>query len=162
MVFPDIAELLHREGACLTAQDYAGYTPLHLIRDISDRGMTTIDFLLPKGADHSIPTHNGDKPIHSAIKRSRWSVFERLIDTGASVNDKGARGRTVLHIAAIRGKASFVELLVEMGVDLDDTDEDGWTALQDAVRGGRTETVTTLLKCQNCNGNEKVKGLGLR
>ncbi|KIW00454.1 uncharacterized protein PV09_07979 [Verruconis gallopava] len=133
-VFPEIVELLLQNDACPSAQDYAGFTPLHSIRDVGETGGLVVDMIVRHGGDHSIPARNGDKPIHLAIRRSNWTVFERLIRAGASILDRRTNGDTVLHIAVKHNRESLVSRLISLGADPGAVDGTGWTALHYAVR----------------------------
>jgi ankyrin repeat protein len=145
-IFPEIIEILLGNDACPTAQDHAGFTPMHLIRDTWERGGRAVDILASNGGDHSVRARNGDRPIHCAIRRSNWNVFERLLHAGASILDRGAKGRTVLHIAAKHNRGSLVDRLIRLGADPGAVDNDGWTALHHAVHGQHMEVISTLVQ----------------
>lgn len=145
-VFPKIVALLVARGACPTAQDIAGRTPLHLIRWRAKEGDAVADVLLEHGADHSIRARNGDMATHCAIKRGNWPVFKRLVEAGASVNSQGAKGRTVLHIAAKHGLLTSIEPLIKLGADVHAVDKEGWTPLHHAAHENQLEVLGLLLK----------------
>ena len=153
-VFPQIVALLLDKGACPTAQDLTGHTPLHLIRSRTKEGEAVADLLLKHGAaDPSIRARNGDMAIHCAIRRSNWPVFKRMVEAGgASVNDQGAKGRTVLHIAAKHGHVASIEPLIKLGANVDAVDREGWTPLHHAARGHHREVLAILLKHQRRAG----------
>ncbi|KAK5684750.1 hypothetical protein LTS10_002824 [Elasticomyces elasticus] len=145
-VFPAIVELLIARGACPTAQDDVGRTPLHLIRWTGEGDGAVADYLLKHGADHSIHTRNGDMATHCAIRRGNWPLFRRLVDAGASVNAQGAKGRTVLHIAVKRGLSTLIEPLVKLDADVHAVDKGGWTPLHHAAHRNQLEVLGLLLK----------------
>ena len=147
-VFDEIIKMLLQEGASPTAQDNAWRTPLHLIRTDRKEGKNAADLLLQNGADHSICAANGDQAIHSACRRSNWSIVERLFETGASVHDQGRKGRMVLHIAAKYGREELTDGLINMGADVDAVDGQGWTPLDYAVNGNYQDVVSRLLEHQ--------------
>ena len=145
-IFPAIIEVLLLNDACPTAQDHAGFTPMHLIRDTWEPGEMAIDMLTRNGGDHSVSTRNGDRLIYCAIRYSNWKVFQRLLDAGASILDRGARGRTVLHIAAKHNRGSLTDDLISLGAGPGAVDNDGWTPLHHAVHGEHMEVISALVQ----------------
>jgi ankyrin len=145
-LFSDIIAMLLNFGASPSAQDHRGQTPLHLIRPKRTEDMEAVDMLLRNRADHSIPARNGDRPIHCAVKRKDWKLLKRLLDAGASINDRGANGQTVLHIAARRKLASFVEALMELGANVQIADADGMSPMQLATGRGHQDVLRLLLR----------------
>jgi ankyrin repeat protein len=125
-VFPNIVEHLLLKHACASAQDLAGFTPLHRIRDRRAEGERILELLLKHGGDASIRARNGDMAHHSAFKRGNLMIARRLMESGEFVNAKGFKGRTVLHIAA-RKHRGVIDSLVKMGADWNLRDDFGRT-----------------------------------
>jgi ankyrin repeat protein len=84
--------------------------------------------LLERGADLQAA-----QALLCAANFGRTEIAKCLIEAGADVNERGARGNTPLINAAAQGDAEMVELLLSAGADPDLQDCDGETAL-DAAR----------------------------
>jgi len=143
--FLDIVEKVVAHGACPSATDMEGYTPLHLIRAHGDEALSVLNYLVKAGADVSAAAANGDRPLHCAVRRGNWSLAEKLVDLGADVSQKGAKGRTPLHVAARYGQATFLEKLVNLGAKLSELDAAGWTAAHHAVHAKDVDALGVVL-----------------
>jgi ankyrin repeat protein len=124
-IFPDIVEHLLRNKACPSAQDLAGYTPLHKIRYRRSEGVRAMQLLLSHGCDASIRARNGDMAHHSTFKRGNWEVSKFLMESGGTVNERGFKGRTVLHFAVRKRQNDLVDSLVRLGADWEVRDDTG-------------------------------------
>ena len=56
------------------------------------------------------------------------ATARKLLDAGASVNQRNANGQTALMWASLMGHTDAVRLLLERGADARVTDVAGWTA----------------------------------
>jgi ankyrin repeat protein len=148
-VFPEIVEHLLHKGACASAQDLEGYTPLHKIRERRGECDRAVELLINHGADVSIRAHNGDLAIHRAVGRGNYTLFLALQRSGARIHEKGSRGMTALHIAAKKGKVSFIDPLVKAGADVDAVNDRGRTAAYYAGQRGDQELIDELVKHSN-------------
>jgi ankyrin repeat protein len=83
--------------------------------------------------------------LPSAAERGP-TVVSAALARGASIEEKGAGGRTALHVAASRGDAELVALLVSRGADPDARDASGATPLQLAARRGSTPCIGLLAR----------------
>lgn len=77
-IFPDIVEHLLQNKACPSAQDLAGYTPLHKIRYRRSEGVRAMQLLLSHGCDASIRARNGDMAHHSTFKRGQLGSLQNV------------------------------------------------------------------------------------
>ncbi|KAK4443825.1 ankyrin repeat-containing domain protein [Podospora aff. communis PSN243] len=162
-VFAEVVELLLQSGACAAATDKKGNTPAHLIRDATKAGVEGVRLLVQhyhSGGTPAVPLYairnrNGDMPIHMAARRGNWLAMRALMDAGARVGDKGAKGRTALHVAAAKGRWNMVRELVAMGADIQAVDGDGLTAGEVAKKGGHEEVVKLLDRLGNVTGRTR-------
>ncbi|KAK4449552.1 ankyrin repeat-containing domain protein, partial [Podospora aff. communis PSN243] len=104
---PDIVELLLRYGANAGGCDDFNSTPLHAVAESG--------YGFPSAQDHV-------------------RIAQMLLDSGADVNAKDARGQAPLAIAAASALTELVRLLLDTpGIDIETTDKDGATPLMRTV-----------------------------
>ena len=70
-----------------------------------------------------------------------------LIDCGADVHVRNAKGYTPLHKAAIRGHLKTASVLLSVGAELDSRSKSGKTALHVSVENGHSRVAKYLLRC---------------
>jgi ankyrin repeat protein len=130
-----------------------GTTPL--LRAARGADLPAIERLTAKGALIDLPQRDGITPLMAAVgagarpidTRGKFrtelealATAEALLDAGAAIDARDARGRTALHHAASVGYTDVAKLLVERGADVKTVDADGLTPLDAAngkLRGGR-------------------------
>ncbi|KAL9657361.1 hypothetical protein ABK040_014350 [Willaertia magna] len=97
-----------------------------------------VKLLISKGADYTIPTKNGNRPIHNASFTGHLDVVKYLLDCGESVNVKDSKyGYTPLMCASKKGHFELVKLLVEnYHADISAVNINGKNALQLAMDHG--------------------------
>lgn len=83
--------------------------------------------------------------LMAAARGGNPDVVKLLLDKGADVNAKTAKGYTALMAAAKEGKPDVVKLLLERGADPAAQTTKGYTALMAAGKGGNPETEKLLL-----------------
>lgn len=139
-----IAQLLSA-GAIIDGQDEDGATPLHYAvssakatedTNIFKKCLRAVYTLISCGADTSIPTSDGELPLHTAIyleQNIRLNLVLTLLDMGAKVNAVNRRKETALHKAAWHWNVHAVNFLVQKGATLDARHEEGNTPLHKAV-----------------------------
>nr|MCR4623632.1 ankyrin repeat domain-containing protein [Alphaproteobacteria bacterium] len=79
------------------------------------------------------------------IRRVRYDLVKRLLESGANVNASNGRGITALHLAAQEGYAEIAELLIEQGANVNALDDNGDTALLLAVNNKNLGVMNLLL-----------------
>ena len=129
-----------------------GTTPL--LRAARGADVAAMKVLLAHGALVDLPQVTGATPLMVAVglavptdTRGKFrtefdalAAAQVLLDAGADVNARDARGRTPLHAAAAQGYTDVAKLLVEHGADLKAADNDGVLPVDAALgklRGGR-------------------------
>src|SRR5687767_2937204 len=77
------------------------------------------------------PDGRGDPPILHAARNGDTEIVRLLIESGADVNARNARGHTVLYCAGGHGHLDTLELLLDKGADRDAKfTDDGKTLLE--------------------------------
>jgi len=150
----EVAELLVRAGASVTAANRYGVTPLSLACTNGNAGM--IELLLKSGADANAPLPDGETPLMTAARTGRLASVKALLSAGAAVDGRDTRrGQTALMWAAAEGHAEVVQALIDAGADIRARVGSGLTPLLFAVREGRIPVVRVLLKA-GADANEVV------
>jgi len=161
----DTVKLLVERGHDVTRLDHDGDSSLHLAitahRTAMGRGtdspiasgdslpesfspdiqLQLIDYLIDHGARVDRPDHEGEPPLHRAVKDSQVDVLRLLIARGADVNQPDGSGWPPLHWAASRDNLEVIDILIGAGADVNAVDLSGQTAIKHAF------------------GNERVKSL---
>lgn len=138
-----ILELLLQHGADVNAQDKYGNTALDTA--IFRLEPKAVALLLQYGADANEKHPDGlhSTPLHRAANNNVMiEIVKLLLQHGADVTIKDARGETPLHNAA----SKIAKLLLQHGADVNDQDIEGNTALHQAVQRGYTEEAKVLLQ----------------
>lgn len=81
-------------------------------------------------------------PDESALETQAIKVMQLLLDAGAHIDDRDARGRTALMIAAEGGRAGIANLLLVRGADPALKDKDGKRAIDLTVLTSLRERLT--------------------
>ncbi len=150
-LFPPYRSLRMDRGADAVID--IGTTPL--LRAARSGDVEAIKLLLEHGALVDLPQVSGATPLMVAVGLGANPIDTRgkfrsevdalataqvLLDAGADVNARDARGRTALHAAAAQGYTDVAKFLVEHGADLKAADADGVLPVDAALgklRGGR-------------------------
>jgi hemoglobin len=125
----ELASVLIRSGADPDAQETEGHTPLYRA---STEEVTHV--LLAAGATVDVasgPTRG--TPLHQAARRGLVSVAQELLDRGATIEARDAKGETPLRRAVNCRQIDIVRLLVRHGANPQAADRRGVTPL-DAAR----------------------------
>jgi truncated hemoglobin YjbI len=121
----ELAAVLIRSGADPEAREAEGHTPLY-------RASTgdVARVLLAAGATADVasgPTRG--TPLHQAARRGYVSVAEALLNHGAAIDARDAKGQTPLRRAVNCRQLQIVQLLVQRGADCHAADHRGVTPL---------------------------------
>lgn len=87
-----------------------------------------------------------EQSLHTLLTESSYEQAQSLLERGANVRARNARGATPLITAAKQGDVDLVALLLTHGADLEATDLDGNTALHQASFQAHVQCVELLLK----------------
>jgi ankyrin repeat protein len=142
-LLPDVKSLI-QHGADTDAMDNEGNTPLHAAVELDQTGQFS-KLLLDAGADpNQVSPANpkyawldGKSPFHRAAESGNEIAVTHMLNAGAQVNGRDAKGRTALHLAAQRDQSHVAKLLVEHGADLLAKDDQG---LIPGERGDRPDS----------------------
>jgi ankyrin repeat protein len=112
-------------GANLNAMDDHGNTPLHWAVHTDPSG-NLLQVLLDAGADPNIvpPAESSwegwEPPLHVAARNSGSQIVTLLLDAGAQIDGRNAKGRTALQVAVAEGRrrGNVADLLVKRGANL--------------------------------------------
>ncbi len=74
------------------------------------------------------------------------NVVNRLVELGASVNEKVNDGATPVHLGSFNGHLSVVDRLAELGAAVNEKDEDGRTPLHFACQFNHMSIIMLLLR----------------
>ena len=90
----------------------------------------------------------GKTPAHrlrDAASSGDLAELRRLVQEGASVNDRSSFNNTALLYAAMHGKRECVRFLIDSGANVNTANDSGYTPLICAAKIGDAETVAMLL-----------------
>ena len=122
-------------GVDMDWQDSKGRTALacEAAKKKCTRAFTT---LLKMGANTELRTHNGETPLHRAVRNNNYEAVRLLLEHGAKVNARDRKGHTPLMYAARNANLKMVNLLLDHGADPAMRDKRHRTALQYAAERG--------------------------
>ena len=139
----ELVNMLLAKGADKNAQEYSGYTPLHLAIIMGHEKEAAV--LVDAGADLEKVDNEGRTALHLAAWFGRESLGRVLLGKGAKVGATDKGGQTPLHYAARKGNVSMITLLIEHGAQVEFRDSAGDSPLQKAVWSNQISAVTVLL-----------------
>ena len=150
-----------------TKDDYA---PLHIA--ISAQDINMIKLLIELDADIEQAGPDGRSPLILAITTAdhthpgesdneqkhghQLEMSEILLNSGASVNSRGYKGRNALMESIMSGNSDLAKLMLNSGADANSVDDDGVTALHLAAYSGLKHICEELLS-RKANKDAKVK-----
>lgn len=100
---------------------------------------------LEKRATPTVSATDSEQSIHRALTESVPAKTLLLLDRGANIEARNARGATPLITAAARGNLALVALLLKQGAQVDARDREGNTALHEASFQSHPPCVEALL-----------------
>lgn len=138
----EVARLLLDNGADPNVQDVEGKTALHIAARAPHD--TSTETLLQGGANPSITDAKGATPLIGVTNAKNADL---LLDYGADVNARDAKGDTALHVDARwrRSDTEVTERLAQRGADLDARNDKGETPLHLAAARDNRNHVDALL-----------------
>jgi ankyrin repeat protein len=138
-------------GADKDVTDISGNTALHFAA--SGHNVETATWLLDCGADvNATDTELRQTPLHVAcsLEHYNFSLPRLLVQRGADVNAKDAKGQTPVHVSAYRAGSFFPRWAVEQGLASESLnhaeDEFGHTPLHIACANGDYKAVQVLVE----------------
>jgi len=93
----------------------------------------------------SKPAPELNSQLLEAAKNDNFKQFKTLLQKGADINSKDAKGFNSLHIACFNGSYDIVNLLIERGIDIN-AEVRAWTALEIAFDKNHTEIAKLLIE----------------
>lgn len=112
-----LVQLLVREGADVTRQDYDGSTALHFAVESGQEDI--VSAILKRAVDPNEPDHSGRTALFRAIEAGNLAVARILLDSACNPNVKDMWGRTALHLAVEANSETLALLLIEYGAHID-------------------------------------------
>ncbi|ULA60479.1 MAG: ANKREPREGION domain-containing protein [Nitrospira sp.] len=100
---------------------------------------------IEKRAKPVVTGADAEQSIHIALTESTPTRTQVLLDRGANIEARNARGATPLITAAARGNLTLVLLLLNQGAEVDARDREGNTALHEASLQSHLPCVEALL-----------------
>ncbi|MCR4623430.1 MAG: ankyrin repeat domain-containing protein [Alphaproteobacteria bacterium] len=128
-------------------KDKNGYTALNGLKKTFAGNelyklLQKIHLALKSKTNVDIKDEDGETPLLSVlndkrIRRVKYDLVKRLLESGANVNASSGRGITALHLAVLQGYAEIAELLIEHGANVNASDDNGDTALLSVLKNKR-------------------------
>ena len=143
-----LAVRLDDDPGLLTAYSPDGWTLMHLAPWAGQPETTRL--LLDREANLAAVSTNAlrNQPLNAAVAgpnaETRTACVRLLLEAGADVNNRQARGNTPLHTSAHLGDNSTVETLLAHGADAALRSDDGKSAADYARDGGHEDLVRRL------------------
>lgn len=116
-----------------------------LICACSGGSLTTVQFLIDRGAQLERASSTGVTPIHRAALKGRSEIVDFLIKKGVSVDTSSKDGFSPLHSAARNGFEEVVRLLMAADADPMKLDNNGCFPLHYGVNMRHQKVVAALL-----------------
>jgi ankyrin repeat protein len=126
----EVAEFLLTHGAKHTVHTAVALGDASALREIVTRSPSDVD----KPMDR---TNLRRRPVHLAVIKKQLGALEALVDLGADVDARDARGLTALDQAALNGEEAMVRFLLERGAKI---------GLPTAIALNRTQDLERLLQ----------------
>ena len=139
-------EMLLACHADVTIKDRLGHDPLyHAVTAGGPAsqadGRAVVELLILHGANVNGQSGPGQStPLHMAARRGHAAIAEALLEAGAKIEQKDAKGETPLRRAVNCGQTEMVRLLLRRGADPISQDKKGCTA----QAAGRHEPIRQL------------------
>ena len=146
-----LQELLRDDANIDSARTWGSHWTMLTIASYH-RQVSTVRYLLSKGASIDFQPQDGETALMTATHQGHADVFTLLRNNGADVDRKGFGGVSILHEAVadvspknLEGKIQIIFTLLNMGFPIDTTDDEDHTALHHAALIGTRPFVTLLV-----------------
>jgi ankyrin repeat protein len=96
--------------------------------------LSTLQFLLERGAIPTTRNKDGDTLLHCPVKGGSAATIGLLLEAGLNIEATNSSGETPLHHAALWGRSDYVFEFLQRGANVDAIDIDGLTPLQVCLR----------------------------
>lgn len=125
MNFPeDLIDQMIRLDPHVDARDDAGQTLLFFAVNAGD--VDLVRTIVALGADVNVKDNNGSSPLSAVGSGPHFpTIFELLVQHGASADVRSAQGFTLLHYAAQRTDFDLADYLLTLGLDVNALDKLG-------------------------------------
>ncbi|CAD7012377.1 unnamed protein product [Ceratitis capitata] len=122
------------QNAVLGAQNFAGFTALHLAAQNGHN--QSCRELLMAGANADIENYYGDTALHTACRYGHAGAARILISAFCDVNKKNLNGDTPLHITSAMGRHKLSRILLEAECEINIRNSQSETPRDIAIRKG--------------------------
>ena len=122
------------------------YGEIDLDIAVQKRSLSTVEFLLARGADVNAVNSAGQTPLHFAAFEGVLDVAKLLLESGAVLELQDSTGQTPLHYAAYNGHHELVALFLDRGADIHCRNKLLTTPLHYTVYQGSLEAARVLLE----------------
>ncbi|WP_367607431.1 ankyrin repeat domain-containing protein [Legionella sp. W05-934-2] len=140
-------DLLLKNGADSTAQDYSSKTILHYIAEYNNPELLVGNASILKNFKLlSAQDQQGKTALHYAAASGNSDLIKMLlIDNPDYLNKQDKDQKTALHYAAEAGNLELVQLLITTGAKVDVTDSAGHSPMSLACKTKQKAVMTTLI-----------------
>ena len=138
--------LLLEAGADPTQPDTRGNTPLHMAAQRNNRNL--LPLLLERSQNPDPVNQAGQTPLHVAIEALNPQAAGMLINAGASLIRKDARGNNLLHMICHRDNLQYekiLDVMLRRVSDVNLRNHDGMTPLHIAALHGSANMLKLLI-----------------
>lgn len=113
--FPKLTKFLCENGADLTVpcKEIKSYSPLHILVSTDEPPLDIIEVLIKFKAPLNAQHEGGSTPLHLVAFWGCAPAAKLLVEAGARMDVKNAKGRTALEVAALYGNKQVAEYLAQ-------------------------------------------------
>lgn len=134
------SEIIKMEGFDV---NHAGHNPLRIA--VATGNIDIAQSLLTLGASPNYRSDGMSSALLLCLENEYFKLAELMVEHGAEVDIRNAKGWTPLIWAAMKGRQKAVEFLLARGANIHACTNDGWNAVTGAYFKKRTSIVDLLL-----------------